>query len=186
MDSVIPTLLLFAIGAGAIVVAAMAFSWWMEPGRRALRTMASRLGGLLDVATTAPLRGQGVGLRISPPGIVVVRKAGDQGLVFGFEELSGVELIFDGEVRARAFRGEPRRPLDATHPRVSHVCVRLVFDDIRHPDFELVLRHPDDPGDLPAADVEAARRLYAHLETVIRQTRSVAEVRTPPPVEDDD
>ena len=185
MDQLLPTLVLFALGAAGVVVAMGLYGRWMEPGRRVLRTMASRLGGLVDVATTAPLRGQGVGLRITPPGIVVVRRANDQGLVFAFEELSGVELIFDGEVRARAFRGEPRRPLDSTHPRVSHVCVRLVFDDIKHPDFELELRHPDDPGETASAEVEAARRLFAHLETVIRQTRATAQVHTEDRPDDD-
>jgi hypothetical protein len=160
---------LFGLGALAITGAAMAFSWWMEPGRRATRLMSNLMGGHLDVVEVAPIRGQGVGLSIAPPGVAVVRRSGDMGLAFGFEELLGAELIFNGEVRARAFRAEPRRPLDQTHPVVSHVCVRLVFDDVRDPDFELVLLHPDDPRPEPARKVEAARRLFAHLEAVIRQ-----------------
>ncbi len=185
---------LAVVGLGAVMVAATAgfVAWWMEPSRRITRALASRLGGQIDALATAPLRGQGVGLRIVPQGIAVVRKPGDIGLAFGFEELLGVELIFDGEVRARAFRNEPRRPLDVTHPNIRHLCVRLVFDDLRYPDFELQLLHPDDsPGDL-ATLIDSGRKLFAHLEAIVRQPRAIAPAHIPPvpelaaPVDDDD
>ena len=168
------------LGLGAVLVTATVglVGWWLEPRRRVARTLAHRLGGQVDALATAPLRGQGVGVRIVPQGIAVVRKPGDIGLAFGFEELLGVELIYDGAVRARAFRHEPRRPLDITHPNIRHLCVRLVFDDLRHPDFELQLLHPDDPpGDVPTL-IDSGRRLFAHLEAIVRQTRAVAPARS--------
>jgi hypothetical protein len=159
------------VGLGACLVAAAAFAlaWWREPSRRAARTAATRLGGRADIVFTAPLRGQGVGLRVQPPGVAVVRHPGDAGLVFGFEEVIGIELIFDGEVRARAFRGEPRRPLDLVRPAARQVGVRLVFDDVRYPDFELELIRTDDGPIDPGPSIDAARKLFAHVEAIVRQ-----------------
>ena len=54
MEHLIRPLLLFGIGAVAITTAAMLFGWWMEPSRRAMRVLASRLGGALDAVATAP------------------------------------------------------------------------------------------------------------------------------------
>jgi len=176
---------LVGLGACAVASAAFALAWWREPSRRAARTAATRLGGQADVVFTAPLRGQGVGLRVKPPGVAVVRRSGDPGLVFGFEEVIGIELIFDGEVRARAFRGEPRRPLDIIRPAASQISVRLVFDDVRYPDFELELIRPDDGPMDPAPCVDAARKLFSHVEAIIRQPPAIAsrpaEPDLPPP-----
>lgn len=166
---------ILGLGAGLVAVAAVAVAWWREPSRRAARTAATRLGGQADIVFTAPLRGQGVGLRVRPPGVAVVRHAGDPGLVFGFEEVMGVELIFDGEVRARAFRGEPRRPLDIVRPAASQISVRLVFDDVRYPDFELELAHPDDGPVDTAPSIEAARKLFSHVEAILRQPPAIRE-----------
>ena len=115
------------------------------------------------------------------PEFPVVRRAGDPGLVFGFEEVIGIELIFDGEVRARAFRGEPRRPLDIVRPSASQISVRLVFDDVRYPDFELELIRPDDGPVDPATSIEAARKLFSHVEAIIRQPPAIAGSRPPEP-----
>ncbi len=150
-------------------------------------------------------RGEGIALRVAPPGIAVLRGSGDRGLTFGFEELLGVELTINGEVRARAFRGEPRRPLDVTRVRLDHLALRLVFDDLRHPDFELCMKEVGDgdgDGDAGAPPsrsateastlaLDSARRMFAHLEAVLRQgagasgatvaTRPVSQDLPPPP-----
>ena len=182
MEPALRPLAIFGLGAVLVTATAGLVGWWMEPRRRIARTLAHRLGGQVDALAVAPLRGQGAGVRVVPQGIAVVRRPGDVGLAFGFEELLGVELIYDGEVRARAFRHEPRRPLDITHRNIRHLCVRLVFDDLRHPDFELQLLQPDDPPqDLPAL-IDTGRRLFAHLEAIVRQTRAVAPTRPAPPL----
>ena len=187
MSALASPVVVVGLGACFVASAAFALAWWREPSRRAARTAATRLGGMADVVFTAPLRGQGVGLRVKPPGVAVVRRAGDPGLVFGFEEVIGIELIFDGEVRARAFRGEPRRPLDSVRPSARQISVRLVFDDVRYPDFELELIHPDDGPVDPASSVEAARKLFSHVEAIIRQPPAIAsrppepEMAPPPP-----
>ena len=179
MTASVPQLLLFLVGAAAITAAAMAWRWWMEPVRRSRRALAARLGGVLDGLVLSADRGEGVGFRVSPPGIAVLRGPGDQGLIFGFEELLGVELMINGEVRARAYRGEPRRPLDVTRLRLEHLALRLVFDDLRYPEFELRLREPGDAGDASSEALDAARRMFAHLEAVLRQT-GTAEIARPP------
>ena len=185
MSALPSPMIVVGLGACFVAVSAFALAWWREPSRRAARTAATRLGGVADVVFTAPLRGQGVGLRVKPPGVAVVRRAGDPGLVFGFEEVIGIELIFDGEVRARAFRGEPRRPLDIVRPSASQISVRLVFDDVRYPDFELELIRPDDGPVDPATSVDAARKLFSHVEAIIRQPPAIAGSRPaepePPP-----
>jgi len=156
----------------------MGWRWWMEPARRSRRVLAARLGGALDALVLSADRGEGVGFRVSPPGIGVLRGPGDPGLIFGFEELLGVELMINGEVRARAFRGEPRRPLDVTRLRLEHLALRLVFDDLRYPEFELRLREPGDTGAASSETLDGARRMFAHLEAVLRQTRA-AEIARP-------
>ena len=138
-------------------------------------------------------RGEGIALRVAPPGIAVLRGSGDRGLTFGFEELLGVELTINGEVRARAFRGEPRRPLDVTRVRLDHLALRLVFDDLRHPDFELCLKEVGDgdgDGDAGAPPsrsateastlaLDSARRMFAHLEAVLRRGEGAAVAARP-------
>ena len=121
----------------------------------------------------APARGQGAALGLDARKIAILRGFNDGGLVFELDELVGVELIFDGQVAARAFRGEDRRALDHIDPDVGRVMLRLVFDDLRDPEFELELWSVDDPAkpgqDGPAA-VQAARRWFARLEAVLRRS----------------
>jgi len=181
---VVPPAGLFVTGAVGITAAALAVRWWAEPARRTRRILAARLGGALDALVMASDRGQGIALRVTPPGIAVLRGPGDRGLAFGFEELLGVELMVNGEVRARAFRGEPRRTLDVTRLRLEHLALRLVFDDMRYPDFELGLREVGhaaaDPDAAGMQALDSARRMFAHLEAVVRQG-SGATVAAPPP-----
>jgi hypothetical protein len=172
LDSTPRFLILFTLGAVAITAAAMIHGWWMEPARRSRRVLAARLGGGLDAIALASHRGEGIALRISPPGIAVLRGPGDRGLAFGFEELLGVELMVNGEVRARVFRGESRRPLDVTRMTLEHLALRLVFDDLRYPEFELRLLEPDDAVEGSSQVLDGARRMFAHLEAILRQPRT--------------
>ena len=183
MDTTPRFLILFALGAVLITGAAMIHGWWMEPARRSRRVLATRLGGALDAIALASHRGQGVALRVSPPGIAVLRGPGDRGLAFGFEELLGVELMVNGEVRARVFRGEARRPLDVTRITLEHLALRLVFDDLRYPEFELRLLEPEDGVEGSSQVLDGARRMFAHLEAILRQPRPepVTATAAPPP-----
>lgn len=172
MHQTLRVVLLLVIGGGAVTLLAAAAVYWLEPSRRVVRGLRRALRGPLDAEATAPVRGQGVGLRLDADRLAVMRDLRDPGLVFELAELLGAELIFDGQVVARAFRGEPRKPLDHIDPQVARVTLRLVFDDVRDPEFELELWRADDPPrpawDGPAA-VQAARRLFTRLEAVVRR-----------------
>ena len=190
MEALLRPLIWFVAGSAAIAAVSAVLVWWMEPSRRAIRAMTKLLGGRCDFAATAPLRGQGVAVSILPEGIAVVRRSGDRGMAFGFAELVGAELILDGEVRARAFIGESRRPLDSPRLKAQQVSVRLVFDDLRRPEFEIQMLEPQDVTVNPEEELAAARRLFAHLEAILRRAGSAparpAAPPAPPAFDDDD
>ncbi len=158
-----------AIGVAATAVGA----WWFEPGHRVARRLRLGLAGTPEVMSTAPARSQGAALALDERRLAIVRGPGDPGLVYDLSELVGAELIFDGAVAARCFRGESRRPLDQITPEVSRVTLRFVFDDPHDPEFEFELYQPsdaarrDNPG--PAQAVVMARRWFARLEAVLRR-----------------
>jgi hypothetical protein len=168
--------LIICVVALALTALAAALAWWLEPERRTRRTLARLLGAPPETAAVAAPRSQGVGLRIDDGRIAVVRGVGDPGLVYDLSELIGVELIFDGQVSARMFRGEARMALNQIAPDARRVMLRLVFDDVRDPEFELELLSPADldarqPPD-PQAAVQAARRWFSRLEAVLRRAGS--------------
>jgi hypothetical protein len=172
MDQVLRVLLLLIVGGGAMTAFAGAAVYWGEPSRRIARTLRRALEGPLDAVVAGPARGQGAALRLEISKIAILRGPTDHGLVFGLEEMVGAELIFDGHVVARAFRGEGRKALDKIDPEVRRVTLRLVFDDVRDPDFELEMWNAGDPPrqgwDGPDA-VQAARRFFARVEALVRK-----------------
>ena len=176
MDSAAAAILIFVALAFSGLAAAGLSAWWFAPARRLERTLQRKLGMIPEAVVTASSRGQGVALDIDSGRLAVIRGPGDDGLVFDFDEVVGAELVFDGEVKARAFRGETRKALDQTAPPARRVVVRLVFDDVRDPDFELELIDLADPADGrsdPDAAVRAARHLFSRVEAMIRRnTRS--------------
>jgi hypothetical protein len=172
MDGAVQTLLLLLVAGAAITGMTMAAAWWMEPSRRVARALAKLLDGPVDAMVPGPARGQGAGVRFDTQRIAVIRDNRDLGIAYGLEELVGAELIFDGQVAARAFRGEGRKPLDRIDPDVSRVTLRLVFDDARDPDVDIDLWSANDsprPGwDGPAA-VQAGRKFFARVEALVRK-----------------
>ncbi len=176
MHHVLGAILIFGLIVVALTTGTSLWMWWMEPGRRTLRGLTRVLGAPPEVWAVAAPRSQGAAMQIDAQRLAVVRGVGDPGLVYDLHELIGVELIFDGQVAARMFRGEPRRPLDQIAPQAERVVLRLVFDDVRDPEFELELLNPDDfvlrfPPD-PHAKIAEGRRWFARLEAVLRQAGS--------------
>jgi hypothetical protein len=161
------------LGGGVVITAlATAGVWWFEPGKRIAPTLRRLLEGPPEALVTGPVRGQGAGVRFDTQRIAILRDPRDAGLVFGLDELVGAELIFDGHVVARAFRGEGRKPLDRIDPEVGHVMLRLVFDDARDPDFDLELWSEADaprPHWNGPAAVQSARRFFARVEAIVRR-----------------
>lgn len=174
MDQVFRVLLLLIVGGAGMTALAGAAVYWMEPQRRIARRLRRMLENHFDAVIASPVRGQGAALRLDQSRMAIVRDETDHGLVFDLHELAGAELIFDGQVAARAFRGEQRRPLDRIDPEVSRVILRLVFDDVRDPDFDLQLWSAADPPrpewDGPAA-VQAARKFFSRIEALVRSAR---------------
>lgn len=172
MDQAVRVFVLLLVGGGLMTACAAAAAWWFDPPRRIARLLRKALGGPADAVMVSPVRGQGAALQLEDNRIAVVRGFNDDGLVYGLEELVGAELILDGEVRARVFRGEGRRPLDRIDPEVSRVMLRFVFDDARDPEFELELwtaADPPRPGQDGPAAVQAARKWFARLEALLRR-----------------
>jgi hypothetical protein len=173
MHQALGLLLVFCAAAAGVAVLAAWAGWWFDVDHRTQRALSQILGAAPDAAALASPRGQGVGLRLDQGRIAVVRGVGDPGLVYDLGELLGVELIYDGVVAARMFRGEARRPLDQVSPPASRVSLRLVFDDVRDPEFELMLLAPEDAAlrrpPNPAARVQEGRRWFGRLEAILRR-----------------
>jgi hypothetical protein len=179
MHEVTGLVLVIATAVAAAITAIAAVAWRLEPDGRVRRALMRALGGRPDAALTSPARHQGIALRLTERRIAISRGVADLCLVFDFEEFLGVELIFDGRVAARVHRGEPRRPLDETAPLVRQVSLRVVFDDLADPEFELELLRPEDEGRRgayePQAAVAEARRWFARLEAVARRLGSMED-----------
>jgi hypothetical protein len=85
----------------------------------------------------------------------------------------GAELDLDGEVAARAMRGEPRRMLDRAGNAVTEVRLRLLFDEPRYPDFELVLwpsRLARGAPTKPREAISEGNRWIARVESLLRRS----------------
>lgn len=173
MDRGLAVLILIGFAGAAALTLIAIFAWWMEPSSAVARLLRQGVAGEPAMLSVAPARSQGAALDLNERKLAIVRGRGDPGLVYDLEELVGTELIFDGHVAARVFRGEPRRPLDNVSPNVSRVSVRFVFDDPHDPEFELQLFDPTDAGRRdsrgPDDSVTTARRWLARMEAVLRQ-----------------
>ena len=167
----------FLVLIGVIAVALAAFgavvAWYNEHGRRIRRGLRNVLKGDTHALIIAPGRGRGAGFNFTSNTMAVAWDTGGWCLIYRLEELLGLELIVDGQVAARAYRGEPRRPLDAVGGAQQQVALRLVFDDLQHPDFHLELWSPeraDRRGEFtPAEAVEEGNRWLARIESIFRR-----------------
>ena len=183
MDDLIRLLVLLGLaGLGLTVVGAVAV-WHANEGRRIRRGLKAILGGELHGYLVALGRGRGVGFNFSRNQLAVAWDQGAWGLIYKLEELRGAEAIADGMVVGRVFRGETRRALDNLGGAEERVTLRLVLDDLTHPEFLLDLWLISDEGRRHAwtsADaLEEANRWLARLETLFR--RPAASAATPAP-----
>ena len=155
-----------------VTVAASITGWWLAPARRTARALARLLGVRPDAVAISPEQSRGLGISARRGAVGLVRFAGDPGSLQPFAVMRGVELMLDGEVRARAFRGEGRRPLDRIDPGDGgRVTLRLAMADLADPTFEIDLWRPADrprPGHDPARALAEARAAYARLETIVQ------------------
>lgn len=165
------TLLLLA--GAALTALGGAALWWMEETRRLHRALRKVLEGEVEAVIVAAGRGRAAGFNFGSGQMAVAWDGGSWCLIYRIDELVGAELIVDGQIMARAFRDEPRRALDEIASQADQVLLRLVFDDARHPDFELELWRADQPArrgpESATKAVQAANRWLARAEAILRR-----------------
>lgn len=190
MSDLARLLLLLGFMGMVVTLGGSAAIWYMAEERRIGRALKKVLKGPPEAMIIAPGRGRGAGFSFSTGLAAVTWDTGGWCLVYRIDELQGAEIIVDGVVVARAFRGEPRKPLDQMVDDAGRVTLRLVFDDPGHPDFELDLWRAADaaryPDASPKASVQEANKWMARAEAILRRPvagRAVAEpvVAAPPP-----
>jgi hypothetical protein len=188
MDEIARLLTLLALAGGALALLGAVFAWFLDEQRRIARTLAQALGAEPQPMLAARGRGVGIGFNLAANLVAVTWDKGGWRLSYRLDELMGVELIVDRHVAARAFRGEPRRPLDQLGEPAERVRLRFVFDDPRHPDFEIDLWRPEDEGRrrrLGALEaLDEANRWMARMESLLRRplpARAALAVAAPIP-----
>ena len=177
-------LLLFvaAAGVGLTLLVATAAGMLGEE-RRIVRAFHAGLEMRPDASLIAYGAGRGVAVSLFTEEIVTVWDRGGWRLVYPLEALAGAELELDGEVAARVMRGEPGRRLEHAAGVEDEVRLRLLFDDARHPDFEMRLWPCRKTGPAPGTPREAiadANRWMARVEAILKRSARAA-VRTPAP-----
>jgi hypothetical protein len=184
------TRLLLLVGLAGVVVTVLAgvARWINNESRRIKRGLKLVLKGDTHGFLPALGRGRGIGFNFTSNQVAVVWDVGAWGLTYSLDELVGAEAIVDGVVVGRVHRGEQRVALNAFDAS-ERVTLRLVFDDLAHPDFVLDLWLAEDEGlrhELPPAEAIAeANRWLARIEALLRrpmtQARAAAAVKSPAP-----
>ena len=181
MDETARLLLWLALAGTAVTFAGSAAIWFMDETRRIRRAFRHVLKVPADSMLTA--NGRGVGFSFSRNLAAVAWDQGAWCLVYRIDELVGAELLVDGEVRARAYRGEGRRALERTTPGSGQVALRLIFDDARYPDFEIALWMPGDEArriaPSPAEAIQEANRWIARVEAILRRASPPRQTAAP-------
>jgi hypothetical protein len=186
MDDLTRLFVLLVVAGLAVTLLAGVVRWHMDEGRRVRRGLKAVLRGDVHGFLVARGRGRGVGFDFTSNQVAVVWDQGAWGLVYTLDELMGAEVIVDRLVAGRVHRGEARKALDVFGAE-ERVALRLVFDDLGHPDFVLDLWLPEDAGrrdELPPDEAIAeANRWLARIESLLRRpvARLRAEPETAPP-----
>jgi hypothetical protein len=188
MSELARLLLLVAIAGSAVTFMGSAAIWFTDEERSLRRALRHVLKGDPEATIVARGRGRGAGFSFATGLAAVAWDKGAWCLIYRIDELMGAELLVDGQVSGRVFRGEARRALDHVAPQAQRVTLRLIFDDPRHPDFDLDLwqagdeqrRESSSPGDA----VQEANRWLARCEAIVRRPQAprVQTVRPEPVV----
>ncbi|HEY0646389.1 hypothetical protein [Phenylobacterium sp.] len=192
MEELARLLTLLALAGGALTLLGGAVVWFLDEGRRIRRTLTEGLDAVPQPLLIARGRGAGIGFDLSAGRVCVAWDKGGWRLDYRLDELTGVELIVDRQVAARAFRGEPRRPLDQLADPAELVRLRFVFDDPGYPDFNLDLWRLEDEGRRGRLDADGAlheaNSWMSRMESLLRRpvakpAAAPAPIATrPPPV----
>jgi hypothetical protein len=186
MNDLARLLLLIALAGTVVTLLGSAAIWFMDEERRIRRSLKRVLRTAPEALVIARGRGRGAGFCFSTGRMAVAWDGGAWCLIYKVDELVGAELIVDGQVLARAFRGEPRKAMDQVIAAIEKVTLRLVFDDPRFADFDLDLWLPGDgSGRQPAPSTDAVTegaRWITRVEAILRRApRAGARVAAPAP-----
>jgi hypothetical protein len=184
MSELARLLLFVAIAGSAVTFLGSLAIWYGDEDRRIRRALRHVLKGEPEGVVVARGRGRGAGFSFSTNLLAVAWDRGAWCLVYRLEELVGAELLVDGQVMGRVFRGEGRRAIDHVAPQAQTVTLRLIFDDPRNPDFALDLWAPGDEtrreSKSPAELMQEANRWLARCEAIVRRPLPPRPVREAP------
>jgi len=166
-------MLLVTISASAVTFLGSAAIWFMDEDRRIRRSLRHVLKGAPETVIVARGRGRGAGFNFTTNQAAVAWDSGAWCLVYRIDELMGAELSVDGQVIGRVYRGEPRRAIDQIVQHAAQVTLKLIFDDPRHPDFELELWVEGDQQRRetrsPAEAIQEANRWLLRADAIVRR-----------------
>jgi hypothetical protein len=175
-------LVLVTLSASAVTFVGSAAIWFMDEERRIRRALRHVLKGAPETVIVAKGRGRGAGFNFTTNQAAVAWDSGAWCLIYRIDELMGAELSVDGQVIGRVFRGEPRRAIDQIVQQAAQVTLKLIFDDPRHPDFELDLWLDSDQQRRetrsPADAIQEANRWLLRADAIVR--RPLAPKSKPP------
>lgn len=185
MNDLARLLLWIALAGTVVTLLGSAAIWFMDEERRIRRALKRVLKTAPEALVIARGRGRGAGFCFSKGAMAVAWDSGGWCLLYRIDELVGAELIVDGQVLARAFRGEPRKAMEQVIAAIERVTLRLVFDDPQFADFDLDLWLPgDDAGRRPAPSTEAVNegaRWITRVEAILRRgPKTTARPSSPP------
>jgi len=172
-------LLMLAMTGAAFTFIGSGLIWIMDPERRLTQALKRVLNATPEAVLLSPSSGRGAGLAFQTDRLAVCWNNGAWCLVYRLDELTGAELLIDGQVVGRALRGEPSRTLDRAGAASDSIVLRLIFDDPRNPDFEVELWSRSDTmrrqAPSPADAIAEANSWLARTEALIRRPQA------PPP-----
>lgn len=184
-------LVLVTLSASAVTFAGSAAIWFMDEDRRIRRALRHVLRGAPETVIVARGRGRGAGFNFTSNQAAVAWDSGAWCLIYRIDELMGAELSVDGQVIGRVHRGEPRRAIDQVVQQAAQVNLKLIFDDPRHPDFELELWQDGDQqrreSRSPADAIQEANRWLLRADAIVRRplapkaAQTAVQTRTPAP-----
>lgn len=173
MSELARLLLFVAIAGTAVTFLGSLAIWYGDEDRRIRRALRNVLKSEPEGVVVARGRGRGAGFSFATNLLAVAWDRGAWCLVYRLDEMMGAELLVDGQVMGRVFRGEGRRAIDHVAPQAERVTLRLIFDDPRHPDFTLDLWAPGDEQRRETASptelVQEANRWLARCEAIVRR-----------------
>lgn len=166
-------LLLVTLSASAVTFVGSAAIWFMDEERRIRRALRHVLKGAPETVIVAKGHGRGAGFNFTTNQAAVAWDSGAWCLIYRIDELMGAELSVDGQVIGRVFRGEQRRAIDQIVQQAAQVTLKLIFDDPRHPDFELDVWLEGDQqrreSRSPADAIQEANRWLLRADAIVRR-----------------